>query len=444
MKKIHFNKNTKDKLNYAEIFFCFAMFAYYVLWAIAKQYNYAPDEAMRYSVTKFFFDNNHLPVGDELLSHWGFSYAHYPTLLCHQLGYVFMKIAAIINQSDFFLLIAARMVSVCCATGAVYFLIKITKRLFLSPARWIAIVSFAVMPQYCFLASYVNNDIIIVLGTTMIVYAWVLAIKDNWNVKNSLLLAVGVSICALSYYNSYGYILFSVLMVAITYFHKHKGDFKGFMRLALGMSAVVLILISYNFIRHLVLYGDLLGFKTVEYYGEMYAIESLKPSVKLSFFEQGIGFFDMLFAPYEWVQTTFMSFIGMFGYMQFACPTYVYKVVFVFFAIGAVGLLISGVIAIKEKLKPQFEIAMFYISLVLCSIFTIGLSLYNSYFSDFQPQGRYCYPMYIALMLIIAKGYEHIIKLIPNKYCKCVLNSAICIAWILGSVFIYKTAYLPT
>lgn len=436
--------NTYHKLHVPELLFCLAVFAFYTLWAVAQPYNYAPDEAMRYDVTQFLYEHNRLPVGDELTSIWGFSYAHLPTVLCNQLGYLFMKIASLFGQGDFFLLVAARMVSVCCATGAVYFVIKISKRLFQSPARWIAIVLFAFMPQYSFLASYVNNDIVALFGISMIVYSWILAIQDDWNIKNGAILSVGISTCALSYYNSYGWILSSVFMVTFTYLHKHRGDYKGFIRLAAGMSMIVLVLISYSFIRHVVLYGDLIGFQTTAHYGELYAIDELKPSLKLSLYEQGISFKAMFEPPYNWLLVTWMSFIGFFGYMQYRCPEFIYLIVSGVIFAGLIGTVLRTAKLLCKREKKNVELVAFYCVMFFASCVAIGLSMYTSYFTDFQPQGRYCYPIFVALVLFVAKGYEQIIQYIPRKEVQYGVVSAISAMWITVACFVYLLYYLPT
>ena len=61
------------KLSGFEFLFIALVFCFYSIWAVAKGYDYAPDEQMRFEVTRFLFDNNRLPVNDELLSNWGFS-----------------------------------------------------------------------------------------------------------------------------------------------------------------------------------------------------------------------------------------------------------------------------------------------------------------------------------------------------------------------------------
>ena len=63
----------------------------------------------------------------------------------------------------------------------------------------------------------------------------------------------------------------------------------------------------------------------------------------------------------------------------------------------------------------------------LCMVIPLAMSLYNSYYSDFQAQGRYLMPGLIPLMMMIAGGYdalpgtfsekEGIKKAGPNRAC---------------------------
>lgn len=437
-------EKTERSISNFELLFLISCFVFYTIWAIIKPFNYAPDEAMRYDVTKFLFENNHLPVGDELLSPWGFSYAHLPAVLCSQFGYVFMKLCAPLTTDGTHLLIAARMVSVVCGTVSVYFVIKITKLLFTSSARWVTIVIFAFMPQFAFLTSYVNNDSVALMGVTMIVYAWTLAMKYKWNYKNATLLCLGVAVCALSYYNTYAWILLSAFFFIITYFYQNPKQYKKFFKLTIYMVIVVLLLIGYNFMRHLVLYNDLLGIKTSHYYGELYAIDSLKPSVRMSFSEQGISLKSMLF-DYDWIGISWQSFIGVFGCMNFPCPTFIYRAVDWILVIGFAGLVVKALSFARNKahkLNPQH--VTFYVCCLISAVITVMLSVYNSYNTDFQPQGRYCYPAFITLVLIVGLGYETFVKLIKDEKKQELMSGLICVGFSSLSAYAFCFVYLPS
>ncbi len=436
------SKNPR-KLTVIEFLFVGFVFCFYFIWAIAKQYNYAPDEAMRQDVTQFLFEHNRLPVGDELLSEWGFSYAHLPTVLCNQLGYILMKIASIFTLDARHLLIASRMVSVLSCTGAVYFIIKLSKLIFARPARWIMIVTVAFMPQFAFLGSYVNNDSVAFLGITMVAYSWALGINDNWNIKNCILLSLGLSACILSYYNSYAWVLLSIPFFIVSYLHKNKKDYKGLLKYVGIVTGLTFLLAGHSFIRHLILYNDLLGFNTTSHYGQLYSTPALHPDNRISIAEQGFSLSSMLF-DLKWLKTSFMSFIGVFGYMEYICSDLVYELSEYFIILAMVGCIIGLIIKIIKKQKPDKLTLYFYISCIICAIITFALSVFNSYTIDYQPQGRYCYPGFLTLALFIALGYESILNLLKNEKHRYALIAALCTAFIGVSLYVFYSVYLPS
>ena len=401
---------------------------------------------MRYDVSLFFFENNRLPIGHEVANPiWGFSYALLPTMLCNVLDYIPMKLASLFTSSDYIILLAARMVSVCCATGVVYYLIKASKQIFTSYIRWIMIILVAGMPQFAFLASYINNDICALLGISMILYAWTLAINENWNFKNALLLSVGMATCATSYYNSYMWILASIFIYFITYFYQNKKDYKGFVKLSSFIVIVTLLLMGYLFARHVYLYNDLIGIKVSREHGEMYGLEAYKPSNRGTPYRQGYSLMDMLIGM-EWITITYKSFIGIFGYMAYQLDNHIYKLYTLFFVIAFIGIVIRlfRIFANLKHEKLTLQQTVFTLSLIACGVVTVCLSVYNSYCSDFQPQGRYCYPMLPALAIFTARGFETLLGFIKNEKARIASVSAICTVIVAISINSYYSVLLLT
>lgn len=437
------SEKNERRISGGELAFLAGIFCYYFLWAVLKEYDYAPDEAMRYDVTRFVFEHNRLPVDGEVMSHWGFSYAHLPTVLCHQIGALFMKYVSIFTASSRALLIAARSVSVLAGTGSIFFLIKMTRLLFPGHARWIGIVAVAFMPQFSFLSSYINNDSLAFLGITAILYAWALGIRFGWNLKNSFLLALAVAVCGLSYYNSYSWILMSVVFFVLTYFYQNKKDGKGFFKLFLFICAVVILLIGYSFIRHLVLYRDLFGFNTTLRFGEAWAVEGLKPSNRPSLSQQGVTLWQMLISK-GWLWTTFCSAIAAFGYMEFLCGPRVYLLVGVFFLIPLVSCVVKVVSDRKRGRQRDEQRSLFYLCAAISAVICVFLALMNSYTGDFQAQGRYCYPAFPALVPAVIIGYDFLIGHLPGKKIRWIATSLICFAFICGAYSVFSNVYLPS
>ena len=198
------------KLTAGETIWVIGLFFLFFFLSMKKEFNYAPDELMRYQIPEYIFRHNALPNGnmEELRNEiWGFSYAYYPFFLGPLLSAGFMKIVSVFTVDPFALVVAARFTSVLSGVAVTYFAIKIAKELFDKNTKWIFITFTTLIPQFIFLTTYVNNDVIAVAGSAMIVYAWILGIRERWEWKSCVLLAVGIGVCALSYYNSYGILL---------------------------------------------------------------------------------------------------------------------------------------------------------------------------------------------------------------------------------------------
>ena len=439
-------RGKENTLNPVELGFVLVCFVFYTIWNLTQFINYAPDEMMRLDVTFFLFEHNRLPVGDEL-THliWGFSYAHMPTMLCNVIGYLFMCLASPFTAETLNLVFAARMVSVLAGTGTVYFVIKAAKLLFDSPSKWMMIVFAAFIPQFAFLASYVNNDSLAVFGSAMIFYVWVYVIKNKWTYGISALLVIGMSVCALSYYNSYGWILASIVFFVITYFKQNPEKYLDFIKLGGFIAAFTVVLISYLFVRHLVLYGDILGMSTGAYYGELYAQPGMKPSERFSLSEQGVGLMDMLFGnSYAWVASTVKSFFAAFGYMQYFAPEDMYTFYYIVFGAGVIGFIALLTFKIMKRQKIQFDIMLLYALAAGVAMITVFLSIYNSYFNDFQAQGRYCYPALIPVVLIVSRGLDYLVNLFKKESYRYFAVGTICSTFIVVSLLVFKIVFVQS
>lgn len=446
---------SKNQINKIELSYLFLFFIFIFIWTIIQTYNYAPDEYMRYSVVEYIFKNGKLPLPNDpsvIAPIFNASYAYYPLLLGSVISAFFMKIVSFFTMNSTALLIAARMTSVLCSVGLVYFTIKIAKQLFdNSIFKWVMVIIASMIPQYIFLSTYVNNDMMALFSSAIIVYAWISIIKDKCNYKNSLLLSIGVILCALSYYNAYGWILTSVI-VFITNFTSIKKkktsiDLKKFLKYGLFASGIVLLCISYFFIRNAVVNkGDMLGINSFLSACEEGAIDSLKPSKRVTPNNLNMSYADMLndkrWTGTTWTDLTYKSSIGYFGYMQYRVSDKIYLFYAILITIGLIGFIVNRIRNVK-KTKKMMNIL--YICLFLNIIIPILLSLRYSYYTDYQPQGRYIYPMWIALVIMLSMGIkeiiEFLIKYIKNDKIRNIVKYILCLLLIL---MILSAAILAT
>ena len=126
-----------------------------------------------------------------------------------------------------------------------------------------------------------------------------------------------------------------------------------------------------------------------------------------------------------WIHYSVDGFIGRFGWFLVALPAASYIIVKVLFVAGIVGNVFT------KKIREIYEVkqkVLFHIALVGSIIITVGISVYYSYFNDFQPQGRYCLPMWIPLAVFITAGLSGIIRLFPEKARK-PLVMAVCLMY---------------
>lgn len=397
---------------YLFAFFLIACFFYYLFWSVSKGFNFGPDEYGRYILPLYIYKYGVLPDGfvEEIrIPYWGFSYAYYPTFLGPVLSALFMKIMSFFTVDEFWIVVAARFTSVVFGTLTVYFVYKIGGMLFKREYKWFMTVFLAMIPQYTFLTSYVNNDIICICGSAMIIYSWVSGMSDKWNVKNSVLLALGIVVCALSYFNSYGWILMSVFVCLTSFIMKinNNTSFKTMFKLAGIVCVVVLVGVSYFFVRNALLYnGDFLGMKTLTEASELYAREDLKPSMRNTPEHMGVSLLHMLLNM-GWIKYTYKSFIGNFGYVNVPCPRWIYVFYLNIIFIALLGIAYAFIKWVFSERKKFGLRCILHTALALGSVIVISLSIYYSYFTDYQAQGRYCYPMIVALAYFIAYGFSY-------------------------------------
>ena len=263
-------KKNKDKI---QIVFLICLFFYYVIWVVAQPYNTCPDEGMKWDICKYMFENNKIPKGDDPAIRnpmWGISYAFQP-ILTYMVSTIFMKIMSIFSSEQFALVVAARLVSTISVTLTIFFVIKISKKLFNGIYKYLFIAFIAFQPITAFLASYINNDSTALLATAMIIYTWILGMESNWKVKHCIILGLEVGFCALTYYNAYSYILCSIL-ICITSAIVNKMKFKEIMQKGVIVAIIAFSIAGWWFIRNAVIYnGDFLGLETQVQIGDKYA-----------------------------------------------------------------------------------------------------------------------------------------------------------------------------
>ena len=395
-----------------------------------------PDEYFRMLIPKFICEHGTLPTGLEeevRITGCGFSYGLYNVLPYIIQGY-FMRFVSMFTLSEIALLYAGRAVNVVFGLLMAWVVYLLGKRVFAdSRFRWLFCFAVTYLPQALFVHTYINTDSCCMLSTAVILYALVWAWQDGFDYKNSACLAVGIILCALSYYNAYGYILSSIFLFA-AYFVNRSGkwsiDWKNMLKYGIFISALVLFGAGWWFVRsYFVLDGDILGLRTKEQLALMYSLEETSPLN--TYYARGISVYQML-KENNFFQCLYDSFIAAFGSLSIRGNYWTYLSYKLFFCAGIAGWAASWLYGGIRKLNSKQT--FFHLNMFLCAILPLAIMIDYAYTMNYQHQGRYMLPSLIPIMYYTVKGIERLAAVriknfeLPEKFVNLCLAFAFFIA----------------
>ena len=371
-----------------------------------------PDEYNRYLIPQYIAQSGSLPNGyDESvrIGGYGFSYAFQPILPYIIQGFV-MRVFSILGASETALLYSARMVDFVFGLIMGVFVLLLGRKWF-SDRRFAWLFSFLAMflPQSIFVHTYVNTDSCCMMSIAIMLYSLTRALEDRFSISSCLLLSVGIIFCALSYYNAYGYILSCILLFS-AYFLSSGGRrltfaWKPFLKRGCLISLLVLSGIGWWFVRSFILYnGDFLGLKSRDLCASLYALPEFHPDTRVTWQSQGYSIFQMLLDS-DFLNLSVLSFIGIYGPMTIVTSIWIYRFYKLLFALS---LILCMALPGKNtgELYPRRPIfrKFYHANMIFCMIMPFILSLYYSYATDYQPQGRYILPMLLPFAYYCVRG----------------------------------------
>ena len=371
-----------------------------------------PDEHARYLIPRYICEHGVLPTGleEELrIPSYGFSYGLYNVFPYIIQGFV-MRFVNLFTDSEVTLLYAARMVNVTFGVLMALMVYLLSKRIFQDRRfRWLFCFAVMYLPESIFLHTYVNTDSCCMLSTAMMVYALVCCYQDGINRKNSLWMCGGIILCALSYYNAYGYILSCILLFLAYFLEKKAGswhyDWRSMLKKGCFISVIVLLGISWWFIRsYIVLDGDLLGLATREKLAAQYADEIVNPLAMQTYQDKGYSVWAMM-QERNFLEAVFYGFVGAYGSMSIFGTIWLYRWYKVFFGAGIAGC-IYYLFHKKGRAGMSFRKVFFHCNMLFCMWMPLILTIYYSYTMDYQDQGRYVLPALVPFMAYVVKGVE--------------------------------------
>ena len=405
--------------------FLFLCFSLYSFWALNLPTTMAPDEPMRLMVPNFIVNNGCLPLGDDpsIINYtWGSSYG-FSTYGSSLFAIPFMMVAKIVDGSTMSVLLAARFANIALSISTLVCCFLISDSLKLPHSfsfLYVGLVAF--LPQYVFLSSYFNSDILEFFSTALVLYALIRGHQSVWSKKSCIFLGISLGILALSNYYAYGAIIASVVFYfGSSCFHLKKNKTLSKKSMLICRPFIVLFsalaIAGWFFVRNAVLYdGDIFGLSTSAKTAERLAAPDFKPSQKTTPMSLGMSPIDMLahgFAGIDWIRSTINSAIGVFGPMQFPLGNTIYHIYYILFCIGFVS---GAYYCIKNGEKGMRLVLLFTSLLIL--VIPILLSIYYSWSSDYQAQGRYIMAGIALYMFIIALGLHSLALKVERVTCR--------------------------
>lgn len=412
-------------------------------------YGNPPDEHARYLVPKYICEHGTLPTGFEeeiRIPAYGFSYGIYNVFPYIIQGY-FMRFVSLFTDSELILLYAARSVNVLSGVLMAVVVYLLSKRLF-RDRRFAWLFCFAVMylPESLFMHTYVNTDSMCLLSTAMMVHAWVSAYQDGFHRKNILCLSGGIILCALSYYNAYGFILSSILLFLSYFLTKRDGrsgyDWKEMLKKGSVISAIVLLGIGWWFLRSYLLYdGDMLGLRTREEMSIQYGIQAVNPLNMNTYRDKGYTIWQMI-KENGFFTGAFLTFVAAYGSLSIIGSVWIYRIYKVLLGAGILSYFLiwkKGIPKVTREFrwkKINGKRLFFHINMLFCAVMPLILLIYYAYDTDYQNQGRYLLPGIIPIMYYVTAGLEKLagLKWVPEwlknlgvwASCVCIVG---CLIW---------------
>lgn len=393
------------------LFLILAIFSVFSLFLV-KQLpltapNGGPDESIHYQYNvEFLIENKRLPVSGiddvEALSTCRenpvgkvpciYSYQVYPAL-----NYIVTGVIALVFHSTFdvSLLTGARLASTIFGILFIIFIYAAARRITKSsPISALITASVSLIPQVIFIFSYVNQDAFSLMVAALATYS--IALIYSTRSAGSMILS-GVVVGGLLAVTKYNYfVLYLPILIALTIFLVRGIITKKNLILLLGSALLSALLIAaFWYVRNYFLYNDALGQSFV--INEMQKYHTLGTALPIASVDT-----LQLFTSMNFFEALYYSFFASFGYMSLYLDTWYYGVLL----LGLIGAIIAFFVVTSNQKNNQVRSSLFiFAGLTITLIVLVAMVYVNSAVYDFQPQGRYLFPILPVTAIALALWY---------------------------------------
>lgn len=201
----------------------------------------------------------------------------------------------------------------------------------------------------------------------------------------------------------YPILVFLFLILLIRLFYQEKRERRGLLRkylilagLTLGIFVVRYMITDYPYYGFNKLGAVIEVTELRADYGYKPSTPPLEQAYSMSFFGKGITLGDLL-TKYEFHQNLFRTFSGFFGTYAFGERDWYYLVMGLLY-LALLGRITWQFVRMKDRQK-WWE----YGAVAFCCFLQYALIVFNSWFIDFQPQGRYLLPVLFFISYLTAR-----------------------------------------
>jgi hypothetical protein len=262
----------------------------------------------------------------------------------------------------------------------------------ISPQRpVVAVVAAAITalnPMFLFISASVNNDNLVTMLNSIIIYYVLLMLRDGFNTRRSLAIAALIAMAALTKLSAL--VLVPVIAVAALWIARRDKNWQGLVILGSAMAGLWLVLSGWWYLRNLVLYQELFGT----------AMMAQVAGVRDSF---NIG---TLFAEFEGFRRFYW---GIFGAANIQASELFYALVdfVVFTSMFGTLFLVLQLATIQDFRYARRELTaiLFCLGVVL-----IGMLAFFSWTAQtYATQGRLLFPFLAAISPLLAAGLVEVV-----------------------------------
>lgn len=430
--------NLNNALETGAIFMAILLFFTFYYWQLSEQlpFSSGPDEVAHHKSALFIYDNGRLPIGvNDEAEYFLDNYKEFGTVRSFNPPLPYVGSAIVARALDPFykrgmvkyplrksnVLFAALTVTFCFL--AIF--------LYTGHRAWAVSgsVVFGFLPQFSFLASYLNSDVSAIMVSTLFTYSTVRLYKKGITWFSVVLFGSACGLLLIVKVNAWFYCL-PLFIYAMTIFFKQRKNKLPYIVGVITLSAILFggWWVIFNTYHHGL--SDPLNMSIEKRLAESHP--DIIPGKAQTGIGQGVGVGDILSNHDDFLARTYWSTVGDLDWLRLKVGAYLfwlYAFVFVISLLYVMGRLAS---IISGKSRGEHGQVGLELSLFLGGVFLSVIYLYFNIYVDLQRQGKYLIPAFVAVIIFFISALVRLESLIVFK-----LKFRIFLAFIISSAFIY-------